>query len=62
MIWLLDFSEQNPKVNAEDCGKALAAEVNAMVQEHERRSPPRKMLRKHCEWPEKDGRTTQRTI
>jgi hypothetical protein len=41
-IWLLDSSEQNPKVNAEDCGKALAAEVNAKVQEHERRSPPGK--------------------
>jgi hypothetical protein len=41
-IWLLDFSEQNPKVNAKDFGKALAAEVNAKVQEHERRSPPSK--------------------
>jgi hypothetical protein len=39
-ICLLGFSEQNPKVNAQDSGKALAAEVNAKVQEHERRSPP----------------------
>jgi hypothetical protein len=41
-IWLLYFSKQNPKVNAEDFDKALAAEVKAKVQEHERRSPPSK--------------------
>jgi hypothetical protein len=44
IIWFLDFSEQNPKVNAEDCGKALAAEVHAKVQEHERHSPQSKTL------------------
>jgi hypothetical protein len=41
-IWLLGLREQNPKANAEVCGKALAAEVNAKVQEHKRRSPPSK--------------------
>jgi hypothetical protein len=38
----LILASKNPKVHAEDCGKALAAEVNAKVQEHERRSPPSK--------------------
>jgi hypothetical protein len=41
-VWLLDFSKKNPKVNSEDCGKALAAEVNANVPEHEKRKAPTK--------------------
>jgi hypothetical protein len=41
-VWLLDFSKKNPKVNSEDCGKALAAEVNANVPEHENRKAPTK--------------------
>jgi hypothetical protein len=41
-IWCLDYSKQNPDVNGEDCGKALAAKVNASLPEHEKRSAPNK--------------------
>jgi hypothetical protein len=44
-VWLLDSSKKNPKVNSEDCGKALAAEVNANVPEHEKRKAPNQ---EHC--------------
>jgi hypothetical protein len=36
-VWLLDYSKKHPNVNGEDCGKALAAKVNAKVPEHEKR-------------------------
>jgi hypothetical protein len=36
-IWYLDYSKQNANVNGEDCGKALAANVNASLPEHEKR-------------------------
>ncbi len=39
-IWLLDYGKQNPKVSAEDLGKALAAEVNAEVPEIQKQSAP----------------------
>jgi hypothetical protein len=41
-IWLLDYGKKHPKVNSDDCGKALAAEVNANVPEHEKRKAPGK--------------------
>jgi hypothetical protein len=41
-IWLLDFSRKNPKVNSEDYGEALAAEVNAEKPVHEKRTAPNK--------------------
>jgi hypothetical protein len=41
-IWLLDYGKKHPKVNSDDCGKALAAEVNANVPEHEKHKDPGK--------------------
>jgi hypothetical protein len=41
-IWYLDYSKQNANVNGEDCGKALAAKVNASLPEHEKRGAPNK--------------------
>jgi hypothetical protein len=41
-IWLLDYGKKHPKMNSENCGKALAAEVNANVPEHAKRKSPGK--------------------
>jgi hypothetical protein len=49
-IWLLDYSRQNPKVNSEDCGKALAAEKP----EHEKRTSPNKNTVNG--WKKNDGK------
>jgi hypothetical protein len=50
-IWLLDYSRTNPKVNSEDCGKALAAEVNA------EKPVPEKPVHEKCAAPNKKQAT-----